>query len=37
MKGYATDKRRLRRRVFEEIARLGYEGAGSGSHRSASV
>ena len=28
MKGYATDKRRLRRRVFEEIARLGYEGAG---------
>lgn len=27
MKGYATDKRRLRRRVFEKY-RAGYEGAG---------
>ena len=28
MKGYVTDKTKLRRRVFEEIARLAYEGGG---------
>lgn len=28
MKGYITDKTKLRRRVFEEVARLAYEGGG---------
>lgn len=31
MKGYATEKRKLRRKVFEEIARMAYEGEGAAS------